>query len=114
MINELQGQIAVGMKVETLDGGKLGHVKAVHGDAFEIEKGIFLEREQEVAFSEIARIQDGVAVLSLTADALKAMRAPGEVGTAFRDRAEGVVDHAVAAIEDAVHAGSHPPKPSKG
>jgi len=85
----------------------IGYTGVPYSHTFEIEKGLFFNRDYGIAFEEIARIEGRDVVLSLSADALAAMRAPGEVGTALADRAAGVVDHARAALDEAVHAG-HP------
>ncbi|HVY49710.1 MAG TPA: hypothetical protein VHB21_27640 [Minicystis sp.] len=104
MYDEFQRRIAVGMKVESLDGRSLGRVKRVHGDTFEIEKGVFFNRDYAAAFDEILRIEDRAVVLSVSKDAMDAMRAPDENGTSLRDRAAGAFHHAGMVIRDAIHA----------
>jgi hypothetical protein len=110
MDNELKSRVSVGMTVRTLDGKALGRVTTLHGDTFEIEKGVWFNRDYGVSFEEIARIDGKDIVLSLSAESLEAMRAPGGVGTALSDRAAGVVDHARAALDEAVHGDRPPPK----
>ena len=112
MTNELKNKVNVGMSVKTLDGKLVGKVTTLHGDTFEIEKGLFFNHDYAIAFEELARVDGQEAVLSLSEKDLEAMRAKGGVGTALADRAAGVVDHARAAIDDAVHTGhSKTPKP---
>ncbi|HEY4120967.1 MAG TPA: hypothetical protein VGM56_24055, partial [Byssovorax sp.] len=61
MYGQFQETIRLGMKVRTLDGKVLGRVKSVHGDTFDIEKGVFMPKDHAAAFSEVLRIDgDGV------------------------------------------------------
>jgi hypothetical protein len=113
MSNELKNRVNLGMSVKTLDGKLIGRVTTLHGDTFEVEKGVFFNHDHAVAFDEIARVDGQDVVLSLSTAALDEMRAKGGVGTALADRAAGVVDHAREAIDEAVHAGhGSKPKPT--
>jgi hypothetical protein len=103
----LKSRVNVGMTVRTVDGKAIGRVTTLHGDTFEIEKGVFFNRDYCASFDEVARVDGSDVVLTVSAGTLDAMRAPGAVGTAFADRASGVVDHARAALDEAVHLG-HP------
>jgi hypothetical protein len=111
MTNELRNRMNVGMSVKTSDGKVIGKVTTLHGETFEIEKGVFFNHDYAIAFEELARIDGQEAVVSFSEKELEAMRAKGGTGTALADRAHGVVDHARAAIDEAVHP-SKLPKPS--
>ena len=111
MSNEFHGRISVGMKVRTLDGTDIGRVKGLHGETFEVEKGLFFNQDHALAFSEIKQIDGDGIELNVAEETFAAMRRSGGVGTSLHDRAEGVVDHARAAIDEAIHAGhSRTPK----
>jgi hypothetical protein len=111
MYDRMQSRISVGMNVRTLDDKDLGVVKRVHGNTFEIERGLFMNEDHAVALDQVMRIDDRGIVLSVSKRGLDAMNKTGRLGTSLRDRAAGVVDHVLAAVDEAVHIGrARPPK----
>lgn len=104
--------LRVGQEVRTSDGKKLGKVKQVGSGTFEVEKGLFFKRDLSMSYDDLARVDDGIAVLDLSADELARIRAHGAIGTTFKERASGAVEHAVHALDEAVHVGPMSPSES--
>ncbi len=97
--------LRVGLEVRTSDGKRLGKVKQVGSGTFEVEKGFFFKRDLSMSFEDLARVDEDMAVLDLSADDLARIRTHGAIGTTFKERATGAMENAVHALDEAVHTG---------
>ena len=101
--------VGMGMEIRTADGVSLGKVRHVGSSTFEVEKGIFFKRDLSLSYEDVERVERWGAVLRHTSEELTEIRRNGGIGTTFRERAVGAVDHAFRTVDDAVHP-AHQPK----